>query len=89
MLLGRVIGTVVTSKKVPSYNNVKLNVVQPLDGDLKPVGEPIIAADAIRQAGRGELIFYVRSRDATQAFKSDFIPVDAAIVAIVDEISKE
>jgi len=89
MLLGRVIGTVVASKKVPSYNNVKLNVVQPLDENLKPVGQPIIAADAIRQAGRGELVFYVRSRDATQAFDDPFIPVDASIVAIVDEISKK
>ncbi|MBN1899476.1 MAG: EutN/CcmL family microcompartment protein [Spirochaetes bacterium] len=89
MLLGRVIGTVVASKKVPSYNSVKLNVIQPLDENEKPYGQPIIAADAIKQAGRGELVFYVRSRDATEAFDSSFIPVDASIVAIVDEINKD
>ncbi|MBU1077085.1 MAG: EutN/CcmL family microcompartment protein [Spirochaetes bacterium] len=88
MQLGRVIGTVVASKKIKSLDSVKLNVVQPLNDDLKPYGEPVIAADAITQAGRGELIFYVTSRDATEAFKDPFIPVDASIVAIVDRIDK-
>lgn len=89
MKLGRVIGTVVASRKVDSYQGVKLNVVQPLDENLQAAGEPVIAADALHQANRGELIFYVTNRDATQAFPDDFIPVDAVIVSIVDQMSKE
>jgi len=88
MKLGKVIGTVVASRKVESYNNVKLNVVQPLNEDLEPIDEPLIAADAIKQANRGEIVFYVTSRDAPQAFESEEIPVDAAIVGIVDIVSK-
>ncbi len=89
MRLGRVIGTVVSTRKVNSFNNVKLNVVQPIDKNYKPIGKPLIAADAIRQANRGEIIFYVTSRDAPQAFDIDEIPVDAAIVAIVDTVSED
>ncbi len=89
MRLGKVIGTVVASRKVSSYNNVKLNVVQPLDENYKEIGKPIIAADGIQAAERGNIVFWVTSRDAPQAFDIDEIPVDAAIVAIVDEISKE
>lgn len=89
MRLGRVIGTVVSTKKIPSYHGVKLNIVQPLKEDLKPFGKPLIVADAIRQADRGELIFYVTSRDATEAFEDPFIPVDASIVAIVDQVDSD
>lgn len=89
MQLGRVIGTVVSTKKIDSYKSVKLNIVQPLDEDLKPSGESVIAADAIRQANREELVFYVTNRDAVEAFDDPFIPVDASIVAIVDNIYNE
>lgn len=86
MRLGRVIGTVVSTRKVDSYQGIKLNVVQPLNAGLEPAGEPVIAADAIRQAGRDELVFFVTSRDATEAFENAFIPVDASIVAVVDSV---
>ncbi len=89
MILGKVIGTVVATKKVPSFKGVKLNVVQPLDENLNPAGSPLIAADSTGQAARGEIVFYVRSRDACQAFDPPFIPVDASIVAIVDMVEKE
>ncbi len=89
MKLARVLGTVVATKKVPSYDSIKLNVIQPLDDNLSPMGSPIIAADAIKQTDRGELVFFVTNRDAAEAFSDPFIPVDASIVGIVDQIDKD
>ena len=70
---------------------IPLDLTEPkkVDKNYKPIGKPLIAADAIRQANRGEIIFYVTSRDAPQAFDIDEIPVDAAIVAIVDTVSED
>jgi ethanolamine utilization protein EutN len=85
MNLGRVIGTVVATRKYEGLAGVKLLLVQPLDHMQKKVGEPIVAADTVR-AGSGELIYYVNSREAALALDPWFVPVDAAIVGIVDDV---
>lgn len=88
MKLARVIGTVVATRKVGGLEGIKFLVVQPLTKNSQPEGEPVIAADATAQAGPGELVFIVGSREAAQALPITFVPVDSAIVGIVDDVHK-
>ncbi len=87
MQLGRVIGTVVASTRVEGLAGVKLLLVQPLDRRLQPAGAAIVAADAVAMAGPGELVYYVSSREAALALPRPFVPVDDAIVGIVDQVA--
>jgi len=86
MFLARVIGTVVATQKYQGLEGVKLLVVQPLDKHRRPQGEPVVAADGTAQAGPGELVTVVASREAALALPVKFVPVDHAITAIVDEV---
>ena len=86
MQLANVIGTVVASHKYTGLEGVKLLIVQPLDRDRQPQGEPVVAADATAQAGPGEMVFIIASREAALALPETFVPVDHAIVGIVDEV---
>jgi ethanolamine utilization protein EutN len=87
MQLARVTGTVVASTKVPGLEGVKLLIIQPLDRQQRPKGKPVVAADAVHMAGPGELVYFVASREAAQALEETFVPVDHAIVGIVDEVA--
>jgi ethanolamine utilization protein EutN len=86
MQLGRVVGTVVATVKTPGLVGIKLLVVQPLDRDLQPLGGQVVAADAVHMAGPGELVYFVAAREAAAAMPDPFVPVDHAIVGIVDAI---
>ncbi len=86
MQLGRVTGTVVATTQVEGLRGVRFLVVQPLDKRLAAVGETLVAADAVYMAGPGELVYFVASREAAEALEPRFVPVDHAIVGIVDEI---
>ncbi len=86
MQLARVIGTVVATQKYTGLQGIKFLIVQPLDKAQQPAGEPVVAADATSQAGPGELVFIVGSREAAQALPETFVPVDHAIVGIVDDV---
>jgi ethanolamine utilization protein EutN len=85
MQLARVIGTVVASVKHEGLTGVRLLVVQPVDHDDVPDGDPLVAADPL-QAGVGELVEWTSGREAALALPVQFTPVDAAIVAIVDDV---
>ena len=87
MHLARVIGTVVASQKYDGLTGIKLLIIQPLDKQQQPSGEPIVAADATTQAGPGELVFFIASREAALTLPIIFVPVDHAIVGIVDDVS--
>lgn len=86
MQLARVRGAVVASIKDPGMTGMKLLIVQPLDEHQEPVGECVVAADAVHQAGEGELVYFVASREAAEAMEPRFVPVDHAIVGIVDDV---
>ena len=88
MQLGRVVGTVVATVKTPGLEGVKLLIVQPLDGRQRPVGGTIVAADAVHMAGPGELVYVVAAREAAEAMPDPFVPVDHAIVGIVDAVAE-
>ena len=87
MLFGRVRGTAICTLKAPGTEGLKLLVVQPLDKKLEPVGALQVAADVV-QAGPGDLCVMVRSREAALAMPEiKFVPIDLALVGIVDELS--
>ncbi len=87
MKLARVIGTLVATKKYRDLEGVKFLIVQPLTKEQQPTGEPVVAADGTAQAGPGELVFIVGSREAAQAMPVKFVPIDHAIVGIVDDVN--
>ncbi|MFH0793149.1 MAG: EutN/CcmL family microcompartment protein [bacterium] len=88
MNLGQVIGVVVATQKDPSLVGSKICILQPLDEDLQPQGRSIIATDSTAMRNVGEIVFYVESGDAVfTGQQGEPIPVDAAVVGIVDKVS--
>lgn len=85
MYLGRVIGTVVASRKVEGLTGAKLLLVQPLDDQLEPAGRVQAAVDTVK-AGPEDLVYLVGSREAALGLDPWFVPVDATIVGIVDQV---
>jgi len=83
MYLGIVTGTVVAERKAAGLEGKKLLLVQPVDEHRKPTGDVQAAVDTV-QAGVGDLVYLVGSREAALACDPWFVPVDAAIVGIVD-----
>ncbi|MEX0864453.1 MAG: EutN/CcmL family microcompartment protein [Acidimicrobiia bacterium] len=86
MQLARVLGSVVATEKAAGLEGVRFLVIQPLDKTQQPKGKIVVAADAVHMAGPGELVYFVSSREAAEALSERFVPVDHAIVGIVDDI---
>jgi ethanolamine utilization protein EutN len=84
MLLGRVIGTVVPCVVYEGLRGVPMLLVRPLDKQGKPGGKAIVCADSTRMAGPDELVYYEGGREAALALEPSFVPVDHAIIGIVD-----
>jgi len=86
MLFGRVRGTAICTIKYPGTEGLKFLVVQPLNKKLEPIGILQVAADVV-QAGPGDLCVMVRSREASLAMPNEkFVPIDLALIGIVDEL---
>jgi ethanolamine utilization protein EutN len=89
MKLGRVIGRVVSTQKLPCFDGLKLLLVQPLDYTKKEAGPALVAWDTVR-AGEGDLVFFESGKEAAQANPNGwFNPGDAAIIGIVDAVNAE
>lgn len=88
MHLGRVRGTVVATVKSEGLGGVKLLIVQPLKRNLKPDGDPVVCCDGTAQAGPGELVYFIGGREAALALEETFVPVDHAVVGIVDAVAE-
>ena len=88
MELAKVVGTVVSTVKYEGLEGGKLLLVQPQEADGTEVGDPLVVADAM-QAGLNDVVAWVGGREATLALPVQFVPVDAAVVAIVDQSWKE
>ena len=85
MELARVVGTVVASQIYEGLEGVRLLLVEPLDERLAVVGEPFVACDST-QAGVGEIVSWIGGREAALALPVEFVPVDATIITIVDQV---
>ena len=68
---------------------LKLLIVQPLDEHRNDDGACVVAADGVYQAGVGDIVYFVASREAAEAMEPRFVPVDHAIVGIVGETGIE
>jgi len=86
MQLARVLGSVVATEKVEGLEGVRFLVIQPLDKTQEPSGGTVVAADAVQMAGPGELVYFVSSREAAEALPERFVPVDHAVVGLVDHL---
>jgi microcompartment protein CcmK/EutM len=85
MTFGRVIGRVWSTVKNRELEGLRMLFVQPLTPDLKPTGRRIICTDCTG-AGTGELVYWVRGKEASFPFLPAEPPVDTTIVGIVDEV---
>lgn len=83
MLLGRVVGTVVATRKEPQIEGWKLLLVRQLDADNRESGGYVVAVDAVG-AGVGEVVLYASGSSARQTEVTRDRPCDAVIMAIVD-----
>ncbi|HLG15911.1 MAG TPA: EutN/CcmL family microcompartment protein [Blastocatellia bacterium] len=88
MQLARVVGTVVATVKNEMIEGRKLLVIQPLDGRYNPCGKPMVAIDSVG-AGKGEVVFWCRGREASFPFLPAEVPTDCTIVGIVDSVFLE
>lgn len=83
MLLGRVVGTVVASRKEPTLEGLKFLVVRQIDVDDSDTSGYVVAADAVG-AGVGEVVMYATGSSARQTVATRDRPCDAVVMAIVD-----
>jgi ethanolamine utilization protein EutN len=88
MWLGKVIGTVVLCEAYQGLQGVPMLWVQPMDAAGKAKGAAVVAADATRMAGPGELVYFEGGREAALALDPWFVPVDHAIIGIVDGVHR-
>lgn len=83
MLLGRIAGTVVATRKEPLMEGSRLLVVQQLGTDNRPTGGYVVAVDAVG-SGVGEVVLYASGSSARQTEATRDRPCDAVVMAIVD-----
>jgi microcompartment protein CcmK/EutM len=88
MLLGKVVGTVVSTRKEPSLEGSTLLMVRGLDAEGQPTASLVVAVDAVG-AGVGEVVLYTSGSSARQTGGTKDRPVDAVIMAIVDQVELE
>ena len=85
MQMARVIGDVVATRKDANLDGTPLLLVQPIGADGKDVGRPLVAVDSVG-AGVGETVLIVSGSSARMASGMKDMPVDAAVVGIVDTV---
>ena len=83
MQLARVIGDIVATRKDDNLTGITLLVLQPIAADGTDSGRTLVAVDSMG-AGRGEIVFFVRGREASFPFHPTEVPTDAGVVGIVD-----
>lgn len=86
MQLGKVIGTLVPAVAYDGLAGVPLLWIQPVTKTGDVDGLPFVAADGTRMAGPGQLVTWEASREAALTLDPSFVPVDHAVVGLVDEV---
>ena len=86
MRIAKVIGRVWATRKLPDLEGLKLLILQPIEvTGSRPQGDFLVAVDS-QQAGAGELVYYVTSKEASFPFDRKFTALDAAVVGHIDRI---
>ena len=83
MLIGKVVGSVVATRKDEKLEGRKLLVVQVHDHENHPVDQYVVAADSV-EAGPGDMVLYATGSSARQTTLTEGRPIDAVIMAVVD-----
>ena len=83
MLIGKVVGSVVATRKDEKMENRKLLLVQVHDHNNKPKDQYVVAVDAVG-AGNDEMVLYATGSSARQTTLTENRPCDAVIMAVVD-----
>jgi ethanolamine utilization protein EutN/carbon dioxide concentrating mechanism protein CcmL len=83
MLIGRVVGSVVATRKDEKLENQKLLLVQVHDHNNRPKDQYVVAVDAVG-AGQDEMVLYATGSSARQTQMTENRPCDAVIMAVVD-----
>ena len=83
MLIGKVVGTLVASRKTETMEGLKLLVVRQVDIEGREKSDYVVAADAV-QAGVGDYVLYARGSSARQTVQTDRRPCDGVVMAVVD-----
>lgn len=86
MLMGLVSGTVVSTKKDDELRGLRFLMVRELDQNMNETGKMVVAVDAVG-AGVGEVVLYASGSSARQTTATKDRPVDATIMAIVDQVA--
>ena len=86
MILGKVIGNVVSTIKLPVYQGYKILVVQPVNDKEEPQGESVLALDTV-QAGVGDTVLVIDEGNSSRLIMNNSTaPVRTMIVGIVDTV---
>ena len=83
MLLAKVQGKVVASRREASLSGHRFRVIQPVDEIGRTLGDPLVALDVV-SAGEGDLVMYIDAREAPKALPNGYGAIDACVVGIVD-----
>ncbi|HEV2904914.1 MAG TPA: EutN/CcmL family microcompartment protein [Pyrinomonadaceae bacterium] len=85
MFLGKVIGTVWSTKKTPDLEGVRFLIVHPYDLDREPTKNVVVVADSLG-AGTGEVVICAYGKAARSAIGNQEMSIEAAVVGIVDRV---
>ena len=85
MFLGKVVGTVWSTKKTPDLEGVRFLVVHPIDLDKEPTRNIVVVADRLG-AGVGEIVLCGYGKAARTAVGNQEMAIEAAVVGIVDRV---
>ena len=85
MFLGKVVGTVWSTKKTPDLEGVKFLIVHPIDLDKEPTKNIVVVADRLG-AGIGEVVMCAYGKAARSAVGNQEMAIEAAVVGIVDSV---
>lgn len=94
MFLAKITGSLISTQKVESMVGQKLLIVEPLrvnedsKDDLKPTGRTFVVIDTVG-AGEGEVVLCVQGSSARFTKETKNLPIDAAIIGIVDQVHVE
>ena len=85
MFLGKVIGTVWSTKKTPDLEGVRFLIVHPYDLNREPTKNVVVVADRLG-AGTGEVVMCAYGKAARTAIGNQDMSIEAAVVGIVDRV---
>lgn len=85
MFLGKVRGTVVASHKLEELTGATFRVVEPVDEHGRATAALMIAVDNVASRD-GDLVYLVKGKEAVMPWRSEMVPIDAAIVGLVDGV---